>query len=43
MRFYFDEVDADMDLKELIIGALVGFSVVGLPLLFKVVLLWIGR
>lgn len=42
MKFYFSEVDADADLKELLIGGLLGVSIVGLPLLVKVVLLWIG-
>lgn len=35
MRFYFSEVDVELDLKEFLFAVIGGISVVGVPLLFK--------
>lgn len=42
MRFYFSEVDADMNLREFLLSAILGASIIVVPLLFKMFLLMIG-
>ena len=41
MRFYFSEVDADLNLLETVTAIAAGIGVVVLPLVLKGILLWI--
>lgn len=42
MKFFFSEVDAELDIKEMLSAVLISAVVVGFPLLLKGILLWIG-
>ena len=40
MRFYFQEVDAELNIKEFALSILIGVGVIVVPLVLKVVLGW---
>jgi hypothetical protein len=42
VKFFFNEVDAELDIKEMLSAVLISAVVVGFPFLLKGILLWIG-
>jgi len=42
VKFFFSEVDAELDIKEMLSAVLISAAVVGFPFLLKGILLWIG-
>lgn len=42
MKFFFSEVDAELNIKEMLSAVLISAAVVGFPFLLKGFLLWVG-
>lgn len=42
MKFFFSEVDAELNIKEMVSAVLISAAIVGFPFLLKGFLLWIG-